>query len=244
VLLRLLALALLSIGMRKPTFGLATRRQLSVQIMASSKYDDATVMEMIVNGTVPQLVREALLSLKEERDAAVLKGERDAAKLKEERDAAKLNAAVLKGERDVATLKGERDVAELQTVVKDAMMATAALNPRAVLEYIETAHMPPDYHEKRLPRKEKWERFLSEKEIGKILLGCLKEIPDWDSPKKISQHLSNIYSLASQHAHSTSSIIAADPSKPILIMGNMLPQTLKAMVCIGQVFDLKFDSEV
>jgi len=230
VLLRLLALAVLSIGMRKPTFGLATRRQLSVQIMASSKYDDATVMEMIVNGTLPQLVREALLSLKEERDAAVLKGERD--------------AAVLKEERDAATLKGERDVAKLQTVVKDAMMATAALNPRAVLEYIETAHMPPDYHEKRLPRKEKWERFLSEKEIGKILLGCLKEIPDWDSPKKISQHLSNIYSLASQHAHSTSSIIAADPSKPILIMGNMLPQTLKAMVCIGQVFDLKFDSEV
>ena len=72
VLLRLLALAVLSIGMRKPTFGLATRRQLSVQIMASSKYDDATVMEMIVNGTVPQLVREALLSLKEERDAVPL----------------------------------------------------------------------------------------------------------------------------------------------------------------------------
>jgi hypothetical protein len=201
--------------------------------MASFKYDDATVMGMIVNGTVPQPVREALLYLKDERDAA------------------KLKAAMLKGERDAAKLKGERDVAvksvEIQTLqiaVKDAMMTTAALNPRAVLEYIETAHMPPEYHEKRLPRKEKWERFLSETEVGKILLGCLKEIPDWDSPKKISQHLSNIYSLASQHAHSTSSIIAADPSKPILIMGNMLLQTLKAMVCIGQVFDLKFDSEM
>ena len=118
------------------------------------------------------------------------------------------------------------------------MAYSAALNPGAVSDYIEVKPMPSDYATQ--PRQKKWSKYLSEDKEGIALFNCLKEIPDWDSPEKISNHLSNIYSLASQHAHCTSSSIAANPREPIRISGSLLPQTLRAMKCFGKKYNLDF----
>jgi len=120
------------------------------------------------------------------------------------------------------------------------MVESSALNPRVVLEYIEAKHMPSEYATQKLSRKEKWDKYLRDKKAGTDLFNCLKEIPDWDNPAKISTHLSNIYSLASQHAHCTSSSIAANPSEPIRMSGSLLPQTLRAMMCFGKTYNLEF----
>ena len=144
-------------------------------------------------------------------------------------------------EKDAALAKQDFAILQLETAMEKLMDTTSALNPRAVLEFIEVKHMPHEYAEKKLPRKDKWEKYLSTTDPGIALFHCLKRtIPDWDSTKKVATNFSNIYNLASQFAHCTSSSIAADPSKAIRLSGPLLPQTLLAMACISKSFDLKF----
>jgi len=192
--------------------------------------DDAAISALLFNESLPQKVRETIFSLKLEAMSA-----------RSEAQKAVSRSEVLQAKGETLEAKAKLDIMTLQGAVQGLMDTTAALNPRTVLKFIEFNHMPPEY--KSLSRTEKWENFLSKTKDGIGLFECLKQIPGWDSAKKIASNFANIYSLASQHAHSTSSTIAANPDKPIRITGPLLPQTLKAMQCIGKTFTLTFEED-
>ena len=223
--------------------GLEPRRRLLLHrarnLPAPLPDDDAFFKECLFDPKIPLPVRKFLLALKSEKDA--LKSEKDV--LKSEKDAAVAEKELVKekltAERNVAVANNKCEVMNLESSIRELMDSSSALNPRAVLEYVEIKYMPPEYA--KLPRQVKWARFLDETVDGTALFKCLKKIPDWDSEKKIAVHLSNVYSLASQFAHCTSSSIEADPKVPIRISGPLLPQTLRAMHCIGKSFGLQFE---
>jgi len=202
-------------------FGRLGKKGPQSNLPASRTDDDAFFKECMFRKKLPLPVREFLLTLKSEKDAAV----------------AERNAAV--AEKNLVEAIKKYEVLELEKSIEQLMDSTSALNPRAVLEYVEVKHMPPEYA--RLSRQVKWARFLNETDIGTNLFNCLKKFPDWESEKKIATHLSNVYSLASQFAHCTSFSIGANPKVPIRISGPLLPQTLQAMNCIGKSFNLQFE---
>ena len=205
----------------------------SMMFFAASSVDEAQFSEWLFDEKIPLDLRKLLQKF-------VLN------KVRNEKDVAEAVAAkdVAVAEKDAALAKQDLTILQLETAMEKLMDTTSALNPRAVLEFVEVKHMPHWYAEKKLPRKDKWENYLSTTEPGIALFHCLKRtIPDWDSTKKVATNFSNISNLASQFAHCTSSSIAADPSKPILLSGPLLPQTLLAMACIGKSFNLKFDKD-
>ena len=220
------------LGKKGPQSRLRVLLHRATNLPTSHTDDDAFFKECVFSEKLPLSVREFLLTLKSEKDAAVAEKDLVKEKLTGER-----NAAV--AEKDLVEAIKKYEVLQLEKSIEQLMDSTSALNPRAVLEYVEVKHMPPEYA--KLPRQVKWARFLNETEIGTNLFKCLKKIPDWESEKKIATHLSNVYSLASQFAHCTSSSIEANPKVPIRISGPLLPQTLQAMHCIGKSFSLQFE---
>jgi len=201
--------------------------------------------------------KKATIKAAKARLEATLKAEAEKAKLRSEKNSlegllvaekfsAKFNVEIAQAVKAKVKENHELEVASLQSAILTLMDEIATLNPRAVLDNMENVHMPLEYKNKKLSRKDRWTKFLEEDKGGQGLFECLKRIPDWDSPTKCANHFSNIYSLASQYnAHSTSSSIAASsPKTPIRLTGALLPQTISAMMCIGKHFKLEFASPV
>jgi phosphoribosylanthranilate isomerase len=133
---------------------------------------------------------------------------------------------------------------ETMRLLEAAMTRNAAMNPRAVIEYVEMYVMPKDapYFNSK-DRRKKWESFLKDNTTnGPAIMQCLKEkVPSWSGESKAADQISSIYSYTSEGVHVTSHEIADNPGGfPIHITEgpSLLLQGGKAMLCIGEVLGL------
>jgi hypothetical protein len=133
---------------------------------------------------------------------------------------------------------------ETMRLLESAMTRNAAMNPRAVIEYVEMYVMPKDApYFKSKDRRKKWESFLKDNSTnGPAIMQCLMEkVPSWSGESKAADQISSIYSYTSEGVHVTSHEIADNPGGfPIRITEgpSLLLQGGKAMLCIGEVLGL------
>jgi hypothetical protein len=136
---------------------------------------------------------------------------------------------------------------ETMRLLEAAMTRNAAMNPRAVIEYVEMYVMPKDApYSNSKDRRKKWESFLLDDTTnGPAVMKCLKEkVPSWGSASKAAEQLSSIYSYTSESVHVTSYEIAENPKGvPIRITEgpSLLLQGGKAMLCIGETLGLAIE---
>jgi hypothetical protein len=140
-------------------------------------------------------------------------------------------------------MKAQEQERELQRLLSEAITRNAAMNPRAVIEYVELFIMTSNAaYFKTKDRRLKWETFLQDDSTnGPNIVHCLcKDVPKWNTAAKAAAQISNLYSYTSEGAHVTSHEIADDPSAPIRIDEgpSLLLQGGKAMLCIGKVLGI------
>jgi len=140
-------------------------------------------------------------------------------------------------------MKAQEQERELQRLLSEAITRNAAMNPRAVIEYVELFVMPSNAaYFKTKDRRLKWEAFLKDDSTsGPNIVHCLcKDVPKWNTAAKAAAQISSLYSYTSEGAHVTSHEIADDPSAPIRIDEgpSLLLQGGKAMLCIGKVLGI------
>ena len=140
-------------------------------------------------------------------------------------------------------MKAQQQKRELQQLLREAITRNAAMNPRAVVEYVENFVMPSEAaYAKKKDRREKWETFLKDETTnGPNILKCLREeVPTWNTATKAAAQISNLYSYTSEGAHVTSYEIADNPMAPVRIDEGpaLLLQGGKAMLCIGKVLGI------
>jgi hypothetical protein len=72
-------------------------------------------------------------------------------------------------------MKAEEQQRELQRLLREAITRNAAMNPRAVIEYVEHFVMPSDAtYLKTMDRRQKWEVFLNDNSAyGPNIAHCL-----------------------------------------------------------------------
>ena len=146
-------------------------------------------------------------------------------------------------ESRIALMKAQEQERELQRLLSEAITRNAAMNPRAVIEYVELFVMPSNAaYFKTKDRRLKWEAFLKDDSTsGPNIVHCLcKDVPKWNTAAKAAVQISSLYSYTSEGAHVTSHEIADDPSAPIRIDEgpSLLLQGGKAMLCIGKVLGI------
>jgi hypothetical protein len=146
-------------------------------------------------------------------------------------------------ESQIALMKSQEQERELIRLLNEAVTRNAAMNPRAVIEYVELFVMPSDAeYIKTKDRRQKWEAFLKDENTrGPNIVRCLlDDVPTWSTAAKAAAQISNLYSYTSEGAHVTSHEIADNPLAPIRIDEgpSLLLQGGKAMLCIGRVLEI------
>jgi hypothetical protein len=140
-------------------------------------------------------------------------------------------------------MKAQEQKRELQRLLREAITRNAAMNPRAVIEYVELFVMPRDAtYIQTKDRRQKWEEFLKDDTTsGPSIVHCLrKDVPMWNTAAKAAAQISSLYSYTSEGAHVTSHEIAEDPSALVRIDEgpSLILQGGKAMLCIGKVLGI------
>ena len=185
----------------------------------------ADVASLILDASTPLPTRRLLLSM--QTATTTIRGQW-------QQSLAELQMTLMK------TQEQERD---LQRLLREAVTRNAAMNPRAVVEYVENFVMPSEAaYAKKKDRREKWETFLKDETTnGPNILKCLREeVPTWNTATKAAAQISNLYSYTSEGAHVTSYEIADNPMAPVRIDEGpaLLLQGGKAMLCIGKVLGI------
>ena len=192
----------------------------------------ADVASLILDASTPLPTRRLLLSM--QAATTTIRGQWQQSLAESQQSLAELQMTLMK------TQEQERD---LQRLLREAVTRNAAMNPRAVVEYVENFVMPSEAaYAKTKDRREKWETFLKDETTnGPNILKCLREeVPTWNTATKAAAQISNLYSYTSEGAHVTSYEIADNPMAPVRIDEGpaLLLQGGKAMLCIGKVLGI------
>jgi hypothetical protein len=194
----------------------------------------ADVASLILDDSTPLTTRRMLLSMQISKTRAQWQQS-----LAESRGQWQQSLA----ESRIALIDAQEQERELQRLLSEAIARNAAMNPRAVIEYVELFVMPSNAaYFKTKDRRLKWEAFLKDDSTsGPNIVHCLcKDVPKWNTAAKAAAQISSLYSYTSEGAHVTSHEIADDPSAPIRIDEgpSLLLQGGKAMLCIGKVLGI------
>ena len=198
------------------------------------------IESLILNDSIPKESRRALLAMINDVSSAA-QTIRD---LKETLSAVKVAAAHNISDLKVVLLNEQQRGEETMRLLETAMSSNVAMNPRAVIEYVELYVMPKDApYFKWKDRRKKWESFLKDNTTnGPAIMQCLKEkLPSWSGEFKAADQISSLYSYSSEGLHVTSHEIADNPGGfPVCITErpSLLLQGGKAMLCIGEVLGL------
>ena len=210
---------------------------------------------LVLNDSIPIEARRALLTMKVAAAQDISDLEETLSDLKETLSTVKIAAiqdistVKIAAAQDISTVKEalwieQQRGDETMRLLETAMTRDAAMNPRAVIEFVELFVMPKDapYFNSK-DRRKKWESFLKDNTTnGPAIMLCLKEkVPSWSGESKAADQISSIYSYSSEGVYVTSHEIADNPGGfPIRITEgpSLLLQGGKAMLCIGEVLGL------
>jgi hypothetical protein len=201
------------------------------------------VASLILNDSTPLETRRVLLSMQTALTASAMQTALTASTMQTELTASAMKWQQSLAESQIALMKAQEQERELQRLLREAITRNAAMNPRAVIEYVELFVMPRDAtYIKTKDRRVKWESFLTDDTTsGPSIVHCLREdVPMWNTPAKAAAQISSLYSYTSEGAHVTSHEIADSPSTPVRIdVGpSLLLQGANAMLCIGKVLGI------
>ena len=194
--------------------------------------------------TVKVAAAHNISDLKETLSTVKVAAAQNISDLKETLSNVKVAAAHNISDLKVVLLNEQQRGEETMRLLETAMTRNAAMNPRAVIEYVELYVMPKDApYFKSKDRRKKWESFLKDNTTnGPAIMQCLKEkVPSWSGEFKAADQISSLYSYSSEGLHVTSHEIADNPGGfPICITEgpSLLLQGGKAMLCIGEVLGL------
>jgi hypothetical protein len=198
-----------------------------------------------------------------EKEVAIERGEKNVAIERAEKNLAKAEKEKERGKKEKE--RGEKNVAleqiktqEVMTTLDSLTRSNNAGNPRAVMEYCEAFVMsklspvifvdkqkkefPKQY--KDLSRKEKWEAYFKDANgDGPSILKCIvKANPLWDkNPQKVAERLAFFYDSTSDLYHASSHQIEGDKDGTTIVIGEILPQLVNAVMCIGNGLGLKIE---
>ena len=203
----------------------------------------ADLESLILDDSTPLTTRRMLLSMQTKLIAMRGQWQQSLAESHQSLAESRQSFTESLAELQIALMKAQEQERELQRLLREAITRNAAMNPRAVIEYVELFVMPSDAtYIKTKDRRQKWEAFLNDDSTsGPNIVHCLcKDVPTWNTAAKAAAQISSLYSYTSEGAHVTSHEIADDPSAPIRIDEgpSLLLQGGKAMLCIGKVLGI------
>ena len=195
----------------------------------------ADVASLILDASTPLPTRRLLLSM--QTATTTIRGQWQQSLAESQQSLAESQQSL--AELQMTLMKTQEQERDLQRLLREAVTRNAAMNPRAVIEYVELFVMPSDAtYIKTKDRRQKWEAFLNDDNTsGPNIVHCLcKDMPTWNTAAKAAAQISSLYSYTSEGAHE----IADDPSAPIRIDEgpSLLLQGGKAMLCIGKVLGI------